>query len=232
VQGTSTVLAVWKGTDWYPPRPWKYPKGGTSVILVRLPEADSIVVAGLSSWLTSHPDIGVASGLPGAPADVRLAVEGAVDRSFFVRLGESSERDGAPVVLALDAMPDDAVAAAAAAGVVKLLPRTAMDRGCLVAAVVAAARTPRAGAVAAQRTLLAGLADVRAASTHHPMPALDEQDLELLELLAGGWGAHEIAARRSTTHRAVITRIQVVVRRCGARNRYEAVARAARAGLV
>ncbi|MEV6242434.1 LuxR C-terminal-related transcriptional regulator [Lentzea sp. NPDC051838] len=189
------------------------------MIRVRLPEAEPVVIAGVSDWLTSHPGITIAED---SSADVVVAVEGLVDGIFFDSLGETARRIGAVVVLALDNMPDDALDAAARAGVVSVLPRATMDRDRLVSAVIEAPRLVE--------DLGEALDEVRA--TVHPLAVLDKRDVELLSLVADGWDSREIAAKVSLSHRTVVNRVQAVVRKCGARNRVEAVAQVARAGLV
>ncbi|MDX8141388.1 LuxR C-terminal-related transcriptional regulator [Lentzea sp. BCCO 10_0061] len=198
------------------------------MIRVRLPEAEPAVIAGVAGWLTSHPDITVAADFGDCPADVYVAVAGFVDRPFLDRLGETARRIGAVVVLALDNMADDALTVAEQTRVVSLVPRATVDRDRLVAEVVTAAQ----GRPSAREVLAEALAEVRATAHHRPMSVVRGRDLELLKLLACGWGTDEIAAELSLSHRTVVNRVQLVVKKCGAQNRCEAVAQAARAGLV
>ncbi|MFS8104224.1 LuxR C-terminal-related transcriptional regulator [Lentzea alba] len=208
------------------------------MIRVQLPEAEPVVIAGVASWLTSHPDITIADALPDSPVDVLVAVARLVDGPFLDSLGETARRKGAVVVLALDNMPDDVLGRAEPAQVVSLLPRGSMDRDRLVAAVVAAPRQQPQHAATSAESLVAALRgeleDVRATVHHHdhPMAVLEDREVELLKLVARGWGTNEIATKLSLSHRTVVNRVQVVVRKCGALNRCEAVAQAARVGLV
>jgi DNA-binding NarL/FixJ family response regulator len=206
------------------------------VIRVRLPEADPIVVVGVANWLTSHPDIAVAPAISESPADVFVAVAGLVDKVFFGSLGETARRIGAVVVLVLDNMPDDALAAAAQAQVVSLLSRATTDRDGLVTAVIAASQDRAPGMVTGEESLVGQLGEaldeVRAAVNYHPIAVLELRDVKLLDLVARGWNTHQIAAELSLSHRTVVNRMQAVVKKCGARNRSEAVAQAVRAGLV
>ncbi|SFR29929.1 DNA-binding response regulator, NarL/FixJ family, contains REC and HTH domains [Lentzea waywayandensis] len=194
------------------------------MIRVRLPEADPVVTAGVESWLTSHPDISIATD---SPADVFVAVEGLVDGFFFESLGETARRIGAVVVLALDNMPDEALDAAVRAGVVTVLPRKTMDRDRLVNAVITASLE-----LTGDEELWEALDEMRATGHHVPVADLDAWDVQLLNLVADGWDSHEIAKKVSLSPRTVINRVQAVVQKCGARNRFEVVAQAVRAGLV
>ncbi|MDT7787376.1 MAG: hypothetical protein QOF58_5795 [Pseudonocardiales bacterium] len=196
------------------------PKGGIRVIRVRLPEAEPVVTAGVASWLTSHPGITIA--VADSPADVVVAVRGLADGLFVDSLGEMARGIGAVVVLVIDYMPDEALESAVRTGVVNVLPRSTTDRDRLVTAVLEAPRE-------LSGDLVEALDEVRSTAHHRP---LDERDVELLGLVADGWDSHEIARKVSLSHRTVVNRVQAVVRKCGARNRCEAVANAARAGLL
>jgi hypothetical protein len=60
------------------------------VVRVRLPCAEPVVIAGVESWLTSHPDITIAGAAPDSPADVYVAVARLADSFFIDSLGETA----------------------------------------------------------------------------------------------------------------------------------------------
>lgn len=201
------------------------------MIRVRLPENEQIVVAGVASWLSSHPEIDFVPEFRDASVDVHVAVTGLAERPFLEQLGETARRTGAVVVLALDNMADDLVAEAAQARVMRLLQRATMSRERLVAAVVTAAGEHARGVIADEGSLIMDLEELRSV-VRRPRAVLDRRDIELLNLIACGWEIREIAAKNSLSQRTVLSQVQQAVKRCGARNRCEAVAGTVRAGLL
>ncbi|MEU3649834.1 LuxR C-terminal-related transcriptional regulator [Lentzea sp. NPDC034063] len=201
------------------------------MIRVRLPENEQIVAAGVASWLSSHPEIGFVPELCDAAADVHVAVTGLADGPFLKQLGETARRAGAVVVLALDNVADELVAEAAEARVMRLLQRATMSREVLVAAVIAAAEEHARGVIADEDSLMMDLEELRSA-VRRPRTVLNRRDIELLNLVACGWEIREIATKNSLSQRTVLSQIQQAVKRCGARNRCEAVASTVRTGLL
>lgn len=185
----------------------------------------------MTSWLGSDPRIAI-SDAEGFPADVHVAVASLVDQALLAELGAGARRDGAVVVLVLDNMPDAAVAKAVRAGVVGLVPRAAMSRDRLVDEVVMAADARERGERTTGEMLADALCLARSAAPDRPLPLLDDRDGELLRLLSLGWNSEEIARRTSLSPRTVVARVDRVLRKCGARNRCEAIARAAQVGLL
>ncbi|MEV6712797.1 LuxR C-terminal-related transcriptional regulator [Lentzea sp. NPDC051208] len=183
------------------------------------------------SWLASEPGITTTSDADCPAAEVHVAVASLVDQTFLAQLGAGARREGAVVVLVLDNMPDTAVSKAVRARVVSLVPRAAMNRDRLVDEVINTAEARERGERVNAEMLADALCLARSAVPDRPLPALDDQDGELLRLLSLGWNSEEIARQISVSPRTVTARVDQVLRKCGARNRCEAIARAALAGV-
>jgi DNA-binding NarL/FixJ family response regulator len=76
------------------------------------------------------------------------------------------------------------------------------------------------------------MADTGAASPRLAAEELSRQDVELLELLAGGLPLDAVARRMGTSERTVRRRVRGICDRLGLRSSIQAVAWAARRGLV
>jgi DNA-binding NarL/FixJ family response regulator len=76
------------------------------------------------------------------------------------------------------------------------------------------------------------MADTRAPCPHRAVEELSRPDLELLELLAGGLPLGAVARRMGTSERTVRRRVRGICDRLGLRSPIQAVAWAARRGLV
>jgi DNA-binding NarL/FixJ family response regulator len=76
------------------------------------------------------------------------------------------------------------------------------------------------------------MADTGAASARLATEELSHQDVELLELLAGGLALDAVARRMGTSERTVRRRVRGICDRLGLRTPIQAVAWAARRGLV
>jgi DNA-binding NarL/FixJ family response regulator len=76
------------------------------------------------------------------------------------------------------------------------------------------------------------MADTGVASARLAAEELSRQDVELLELLAGGLPLDAVARRMGTSERTVRRRVRGICDRLGLRSSIQAVAWAARRGLV
>lgn len=207
------------------------------MIRVVIAAGSPTVRAGLGALLAAHPGLTVleSSGPAGTLADlaetveadvILLALEPGQPLPLPVRLApDAAGREPAVVVLGGEA--DEGWAQRAVrAGARGALPRIAS--GDQIAAAIAAAAAglvvvPAERAAARARPVL---------EVATPVQPLTPREIEVLALLAEGLGNKEIAARLGITDHTVKTHVAAVFTKLGVSSRAEAVAGAARLGLL
>ena len=192
-------------------------------VLVR--STDALARAGLSALLGAHPGyavIGENGTDAAAPADVIVWEAGADPRARPEDLAELTEA-GVPVVALIQ---DETFAAAAlAAGARGVLPRD-VDADSLAACLGAVSR----GLLVLHPELAASL-PIRE-RPQGPAEDLTPRELEVLQLLAEGLPNKAIAGRLQITEHTAKYHVAAILAKLGAQTRTEAVARAARLGLI
>jgi DNA-binding NarL/FixJ family response regulator len=192
-------------------------------VIVR--SSDALARAGLSAILGAHPGylvIGENGTDPEVHADVIVWEAGAEPRARPEELAELTEA-GVPVVALV---PDETSAGAAlAAGARGILPRD-VDADSLAACL---------GAVS--QGLLVLHPELAAALPIRERPTALAEDLtprerEVLQLLAEGLPNKSIADRLQITEHTAKYHVAAILAKVGAQTRTEAVARAARLGLI
>jgi DNA-binding NarL/FixJ family response regulator len=219
------------------------------MIRVLVVGASALVRAELASLLAGDRQLelvgqalraGDVARLVGAPhSDVVVAALDRGDERAAAALVALAAEGGAPAVVAVVDEPDPVWASEALhAGVSAVLPRDARPAE-LQAAVVAAA----SGLIVMRREDLAPGADARVAGAGAPAaapredatakrPALTRRELQVLGLLAEGFGNKTIAARLAVTERTVKFHVGAILEKLGVASRTEAVTVGLRRGLI
>jgi len=190
---------------------------------------DTLARAGLTALLADQPGYEVTgsgrpAGTDGTPADVVVWDLGWDPKSHLEHLADL--RDAGVPVVAL--VPDQRSAAnALGVGARGILSRD-VDAGDLAAAVAAVGR----GLVVLDPEITAGAWRLR---EHGPMPPSEDltpREAEVLQLLAEGLHNKGIAERLQISEHTAKYHVTAILGKLGAQTRTEAVARAARLGLV
>jgi DNA-binding NarL/FixJ family response regulator len=184
--------------------------------------------------------VGDLERLAGAPSTdvVVAAVDQGDERAAAALLALAAEGGGPAVVAIVDDEDPAWASAALQAGVNAVLPRVA-GAAELQAAVVAAA----SGLVVMRREDLPQGADAGAAGAGAPAaapregasaqrPPLTRRELEVLSLLAEGFGNKAIAVRLAVTERTVKFHVGAILEKLGVASRTEAVTVGLRRGLI
>jgi two-component system nitrate/nitrite response regulator NarL len=195
--------------------------------------ADALARAGIAALLRDRSGYTVAgrlSGEDGLPADDLAGAD-----AVIWDLGQDPEpalervsdlRDAGVPIIALVA--DEASAGEAlAAGARAVLPRT-LDAASLTAAIAAVRR----GLIVLDPEITAGTWRARERSVPVPVEALTPRELEVLWLLAEGLSNKVIAGRLGISEHTAKYHVNAILGKLGAQTRTEAVARAARLGLI
>ena len=187
-----------------------------------------LAALGLSNFLESRTDIAVLPSAQAAEADVLVLDADSLDDELAAKLRALTARSSVCTVLVTSRLAEPDLPAAAECRVVAVLPRsTTSDR--LVAAVLAAAAPPLAGADLVQ-VLRGQLNRLSAGAT--PDSVLQSREIDVLRLVAEGLETSEIARRLCYSERTVKNVLYVLRRRLGLNNRPHTVAYALRAGLI
>lgn len=204
--------------------------------------SDALARAGLAALLTDQPGHEVAgqtsgaaplgprpsegrpAGTDGAAADVVVLDLGWDPKSQLAHLAELRDADVPVVAL----VPDKASAAdALAAGARGVLPRD-VDAADLAASVAAVRR----GLLVLDPEVTAGAWQLRERNAVGLAEELTPRELEVLQLLAEGLSNKGIADRLRISEHTAKYHVNAILGKLGAQTRTEAVARAARLGLV
>ncbi len=208
-------------------------------VAVMVLAANPIILAGLESIITAHPELEVV-GVSAAPAtavelieqlgpDVVLVDEGFADGETLLSL--VPETTTKPSIVALvDDLEAGWLTEALRAGVRGILPRDA-EAEEIIAAVIAA----QAGLVVLHPEAVEFLSRhsvaTRSLKLAEKQP-LTPREIEVLEMLAAGVGNKIIAKRLSISEHTVKFHISSIFTKLGASSRTEAVTLGARQGLI
>lgn len=200
-----------------------------SAVRVFVAAGDDAARAGLEAVLRGRPDVEVAGGGPAPDGAGPLPDQAGPDVILWDLGAESLAHEwpaapgaGGPPVIVLVADPAQA-ARALAGGVRGVLPRD-VDSDTLAAAASAAA----AGLVVLDPTLAAPVAG----REPNLVEDLTPREHEVLQHLAEGLPNREIARRLGISEHTVKFHVGAILGKVGARSRTEAVAHAARLGLL
>jgi DNA-binding NarL/FixJ family response regulator len=194
---------------------------------------DQLSISGLVHCLDHAPElVPVSWTADGASADVGLmAVDRTVDMTAFTRLRSGKRTPVMPIVLIADRLTDVEVRTVARYGVERILPRTGLDRGELVASIVMAATGQRQELVPAIPAQPSPSFDSPVAKSRHAS-LLQPRETDVLQLLADGFDTPEIAGKLCYSERTVKNIISKVMHRLDLRSRTHAVAYAVRVGAI
>jgi DNA-binding NarL/FixJ family response regulator len=191
------------------------------------------IVRGNSSWrlVGSSPTLGgLASRIQQMQADVVIADLAEPD-SQFIATAAMLEQAGTGVVALIDSPDAKWTARALRAGVRAILPRDSAE-----SEIQAAVSAAEGGLVLLDPAVTRDLAS-RARVTNPEMAQeiledLTSREVEVLKLMAEGFGNKEIASRLGITDHTVKFHISSILAKLGASSRTEAVTQGIRMGLI
>jgi len=206
----------------------------SEVLRVLIVAGDSLARAGLTALLADQPGVRIV-GEAAPDADSAFDVESYRPDVVLwdAGLGSGPQEDDLAGIAEADApvlvlLPPDADAAGAhAAGARGLLRRETDSPG-----LVAALRAIDQGLIVWDPAFSGGFSPARGASSGELVEALTRREEEVLQLLAAGLPNKTIAERLAISEHTVKFHVNAVMGKLGAHSRTEAVARAARLGLV
>ncbi|UMP07536.1 LuxR C-terminal-related transcriptional regulator [Amycolatopsis sp. EV170708-02-1] len=185
--------------------------------------------------LGTRASVVVVEGRARTETDVVVAAFERLSADAITALRAVAAELGKPIVLVTDRIEEGGLMAAVACQVVAILPRSAMTDSRVADSVRAAA----SNTVASPRDLLGRLAD-HTERLHREMlapsgpagAALSSREIDVLRLMADGFGTQEIATELAYSERTVKNVIYAVTDRLRLRNRSHAVAYAIREGVI
>jgi DNA-binding NarL/FixJ family response regulator len=196
---------------------------------------DPMTYVGLTSYLKSRPEVQVVDKQDAGQADVAVFSTERLTSEAMNRLRQMSADRTVPTVLMASALTEAPLLAVVECGVVAILPRAAVTGDQLVDSVLAAA----SGNGVMPRDILGKLLkrvemlqrEVLAPNGLN-VAGLEPREVDVLRLIAEGWGTDEIAKELQYSERTVKNVIYNVTNRLKLRNRAHAVAYALRAGVI
>jgi DNA-binding NarL/FixJ family response regulator len=202
-------------------------------VRVFIQTTDPITYVGLSSYLQSRPEVVVVDHRD--EADVLVFSTERVGPEALSRLRHSTGEGGLPTVLMTGELDEAPLLTLVECHVVAILPKNSVTGDQLVDCVVAAA----AGNGVMPRDVLGTLLRrikvlQREVLAPHGLSAsgLEPREVDVLRLIAEGWGTEEIAKELAYSERTVKNVIFNLTTRLHLRNRAHAVAYALRAGVI
>ncbi|MCS7475959.1 response regulator transcription factor [Umezawaea endophytica] len=190
---------------------------------------------GLTSYLKSRPEMVIVEKHEAGHADVAVFSTERLTSEAMNRLRALSAERTVPTVLMASELTEAPLLAVVECGVVAILPRSAVTGDQLVDSIMAAA----AGNGVMPRDILGKLLkrvemlqrEVLAPNGLN-VAGLEPREVDVLRLIAEGWGTDEIAKELQYSERTVKNVIYNVTNRLKLRNRAHAVAYALRAGVI
>ncbi len=202
---------------------------------VRIDARDPISEAGIVSQLRPRPEVRLVSTEEPDDPDVAVVVADAVDEETLTTLRSLKRQGRSRAVLIATQLGHGDLGRALEAGGVGLIRRAEARPDRLVAAIRAAA----AGEGTVPPDLLGKLLDEVGRLQRTvlgprgiPFSGLAAREVEVLRLVAEGWGTAQIARKLSYSERTVKNVLHDVTTRLQLRNRSHAVAYAMREGLI
>lgn len=198
------------------------------MISVAIAAARKEVRAGLAASLGAEPGIALGAEAADGPGLSRLFAAGGVDLvlaewALLAGFSPPALRGARPLVLAFGCDAETAIEAFAAGA------RAVVPAGAPAAELVAAVRAAACGLAVVPAPLLATLFD---AEPGDPAPVLTGREQEVLAAMADGLSNKMIARRLGISFHTAKFHVAAVLQKLGAESRTEAVAKAARQGLV
>ncbi|WP_055484620.1 LuxR C-terminal-related transcriptional regulator [Streptomyces sp. WMMB 322] len=197
---------------------------------------DPISREGALSQLRPHPHIELREE-PG-PGTVALLVDDVLDRAGLTRLRRAVRGQGARVVLVVRRLREEEFRDVVACGVGAVVWRHEATQHSLVQAVLATARgdghlpADLLGRLIRQMGTPPSRSATSGGRPGIPAPVLGAREVDVLRLIAEGFGTAEIAADLSYSERTVKNVIHRLTTRLHLRNRAHAVAYALRQGYI
>ncbi|PRY35168.1 helix-turn-helix transcriptional regulator [Umezawaea tangerina] len=196
---------------------------------------DPMTYVGLTSYLKSRPEMVIVDKQDAGQADVAVFSTERLTSEAMNRLRALAAERTVPTVLMAGALTEAPLLAVVECGVVAILPRSAVTGEQLVDSIMAAA----AGNGVMPRDILGKLLkrvemlqrEVLAPNGLN-VAGLEPREVDVLRLIAEGWGTDEIAKELQYSERTVKNVIYNVTNRLKLRNRAHAVAYALRAGVI
>jgi DNA-binding NarL/FixJ family response regulator len=196
---------------------------------------DPMTYVGLTSYLKSRPEMVIVDQDEASHADVAVFSTERLTSEAMNRLRALSAERTVPTVLMASELTEAPLLAVVECGVVAILPRSAVTGEQLVDSIMAAA----AGNGVMPRDILGKLLkrvemlqrEVLAPNGLN-VAGLEPREVDVLRLIAEGWGTDEIAKELQYSERTVKNVIYNVTNRLKLRNRAHAVAYALRAGVI
>ncbi|MFD9733119.1 response regulator transcription factor [Umezawaea sp. NPDC059074] len=190
---------------------------------------------GLTSYLKSRPEMVIVDKHEAGHADVAVFSTERLTSEAMNKLRALSAERTVPTVLMASELTEAPLLAVVECGVVAILPRAAVTGDQLVDSIMAAA----AGNGVMPRDILGKLLkrvemlqrEVLAPNGLN-VAGLEPREVDVLRLIAEGWGTDEIAKELQYSERTVKNVIYNVTNRLKLRNRAHAVAYALRAGVI
>ena len=204
-------------------------------VRVAVHSTDPMSHVGLTCFLQSRQEVQVVEKNDAVQPDVLVFSTERVTSEAMSWLRQSAASRRIPIVLMATALTDAPLLAIVECGVVAILPRTAVTGEQLLDSIQAAAN----GSGVMPRDVLGKLLK-RVEMLQHEVLApnglnaagLAPREVDVLRLIAEGWGTDEIAKELRYSERTVKNVIHHVTNRLNLRNRAHAVAYALRAGVI
>lgn len=204
-------------------------------VRVAIQASDQISLAGLTSYLTSRPELSVSPSPPPADCDVVVVAVDRVGPETLATLRGWLSDSTAPIVLVTGDVPEQELLTLVECGVVAVLPRRNATGERLLASILAAAT---GGATLPPEVLGNLLKHIgrwhREVLTPHRLTAagLTPREVDVLRLMADGWDTNDIAEQLCYSVRTVKNVVYGLTSRLELRNRAHAVAYALQAGII
>ncbi|RSM77654.1 DNA-binding response regulator [Kibdelosporangium aridum] len=202
-------------------------------VKVVIQATDPITYVGLSSYLQQRPEVVVVEQRD--QADVQVLSTERVGPEALTRLRNSAADGGLPTVLMTGELGEAPLLTLVECHVVAILPKNSVTGDQLVDCIVAAA----AGNGVMPRDVLGTLLRrIKVLQQEVLAPnglsasGLEPREVDVLRLIAEGWGTEEIAKELAYSERTVKNVIFNMTSRLHLRNRAHAVAYALRAGVI
>jgi DNA-binding NarL/FixJ family response regulator len=196
---------------------------------------DPVSEAGLTSQLRRQPEIRIVERLDDEPAAVAVVAVDNPDEEAVRRLRKLTQRGCAHIVLVVGQLDDNDLLAVLDAGVSAVVRRVDVTPARLAELATRAA----AGEPALPSDMVGRLIQHVSRLQHQvlsplglTMSGLSSREIQVLRLVADGFGTHDIAHELSFSERTVKNILHGVMSRLQLRNRSHAVAYAIREGLI
>lgn len=211
------------------------PPARTGKTLVSVHATDAVTAAGISALLAALPDIRVLPSDREHEADVVIVAVEAVTIDVVDTLRHLGGRTGGRFVVILGQRWAVDLFVAAEVGIDAVIPRAEVNADRLRRAITTVRRGEAELPTDIQARLLAQIRQLqrdvlgpRGLNAH----GMDDREVNVLRLVAGGHSIQEIADKLGYSERTVKNILHSLISRLGVRNRTQAVAHAIRTGVI